>query len=173
MIARLRRRHVLAFASLAVLLPTVYAAALLARVPPARMELPAELVLDRGLGPATQLRSWAVLWPGELLGARLFVTGSDTGGAIGTRALRLEPAGVLHHPDLLVYWSQEPITALPGLMRAWLLGSVDPTRAQSFTLPPEAGREPGYAVLFSLAEQRVLASTPLGRDSRNATRKTP
>lgn len=173
MIAPLRKRHLLAFASLAVLLPTVYGAALLARVPPARMELPAELALDKALGPATQLRSWAVLWPGELLGARLFVTGSDTGDANGTRALRLEPAGALHHPDLLVYWSPEPVTALPGLMRAWLLGSVDPTRPRTFALPPEAIREPGHAVLFSLAEQRVLASTPLGSDSQSATRETP
>jgi hypothetical protein len=137
------------------------------------MELPAELALDKGLGPATQLRSWAVLWPGELLGARLFVTGSDGRDAIGTRTLRIEPAGALHHPDLLVYWSPEPVTELPGLMRAWLLGSVEPTRPRTFTLPPEAVREPGHAVLFSLAEQRVLASTPLGIDSQNATRKTP
>lgn len=173
MIAPLRRRHLLAFVSLSVLLPTVYTAALLARVPAARMELPAELALDKGLGPATQLRSWAVLWPGELLGARLFVAGGDTGDANRTRALRIEPAGALHHPDLLVYWSPEPVTALPGLMRAWLLGSLDPTRPRTFTLPPDAAREPGHAVLFSLAEQRVVASTPLGGDSQNAARKTP
>lgn len=173
MIAPLRRRHLLTWASLGVLLPTVYAAALLARVPPARMELPTELAQDSALGPTTQLRSWAVLWPGELLGARLFVAGSDIGDANGKRALRIEPIGELHHPDLLVYWSPEPVTALPGLVRAWLLGSVDPTRARTFTLPPEAVREPGYAVLFSLAEQRILASTPLGGDSQSAARTTP
>jgi hypothetical protein len=71
---------------------------------------------------------------------------------------QLVPTAPLTIPDLLVYWSEDPVAkALPSTAR--LLGSYH--AGEIYSLPAEA-RGKGYLSLYSLAHREVLASISLG-----------
>jgi hypothetical protein len=72
--------------------------------------------------------------------------------------VQLVPTAPLTIPDLLVYWSEDPVAkALPSNAR--LLDSY--RAAEIYSLPAEA-RGKGYLSLYSLAHREVLASISLG-----------
>jgi hypothetical protein len=153
----LRRAHRVGVAVLAVVLPVLFALALLARE--ARSGFPDP---TSGAGRAGELAAgaWAEeVWPGA--GVRVKV-----GSAPGATDLLVEisfddPPRV---PDLLAYWA-------PGVDRdtegvppgATLLGAIRGAGPERFALPRRPGSERGWLFLYDLGHARVVASGPLPR----------
>jgi hypothetical protein len=93
--------------------------------------------------------------PGDLrFEARLLTLSPDP----NARAVEIDSKIAALSPDVLVYWSaSRPESNLPA--SAQLLGPYHPQ--QQNRLPSEA-KGTGFVVLYSLAQQRVLASFSLG-----------
>jgi len=152
MIRALRRRHRTIVSLLAVALPLLGVAGLVARRPiPAQEPLPEALGPSEIETPAGAPRS-RLSWPG---GALTLVRLSAT-------ELVLEPQVEIAGAELLVYWTVDapaPGGNLPA--ESWLLGRVDGARACRLTLPSRAQESAGSLVLYDLAHQTVVATTEL------------
>jgi hypothetical protein len=130
MIRPLRRAHRAVVTTLAVLLPVLVVAGLAAR-----REVPASMESMR-LSPRPATRE------------------EETPGVIVRWEKRLER---LPAPDVLVYWSREPVAGSELPRDAVLLGRFVPG-----VLPRPASRSAGYLILYSLARREVLDTARLG-----------
>jgi hypothetical protein len=156
MIRSLRTRHRVIFTALALALPALFAAGLLARraVPINRLpdrwlpEAPASAVLLAGQGK---------LWEEFGLATRVQTDEQDAARLV----LEIAPTREWREPDALLYWSESlPVSGhLPEA--AVLLGPLTGTQAQRFRLPEPASQASGHLILYSLAHQKVLATAEL------------
>ena len=130
MIRPLRRAHRAIVTMLALVLPVLVVAALAAR-----REIPASTRFA-GLSP------------------RRATFEGEGPGAIVRWEKRLEQ---LPAPDVLVYWSGEPVSGSVLPRDAVLVGRFVPD-----VLPSPASRSAGYLILYSLAHQEVIDAARLG-----------
>ena len=151
MIRPLRSAHRLIFGLWILLLPAVLIGGLLSRHqwPAATSTPPKETRHGELLTPEKSGT------PGDLrFEARLLTLSSD----LNARAVEVDSKTAALSPDVLVYWSpSRPELNLPASAR--LLGPYHPR--QQNRLPSEANGT-GFVVLYSLPQQRVLASFALG-----------
>ena len=156
MIRPLRSRHRVMVFSLAVCLPILFWAGLLARGSGA-----GAVRLDPALGGAAACLavSWEDpdRWPGLAITTRV---GRQVGDLEGP-GCELEPRRSLEHPDVLLYWSAVPPAGALS-EDAFLLGGWGDAR-RCFPLPAEFETTPGHLTLFSLAHGQILASASLER----------
>ena len=153
MIRPLRRRHRVTMVLLAVALPAILAAGLIARRP-----VPAVETLPDGVDE------------GALAGVPRMVTHLDGGGLVSMHLIEapsgisvaLEVEGVRGRPEWLVYWSPEsssPGGRLPD--GAWLLGALEENRRNLFDLPETAAGPVGRVILYRPVSGEVLGSLRL------------
>ena len=152
MILPLRIRHRRVFTVLGVVLPVAFGLGIAARKPVPQMNaLPAELQAG---APRFNTPVWARrdLFTNAPIEVRLL---RDSGRfAIACTA----PADFVR-PDLLVYWSGGEVHGGDLLPKdAVLLGAFSAT---ALPLPADAAKRPGVLVLFSLADQEVVAVSRL------------
>jgi len=151
MIQPLRSVHRLIFSAWILVLPTVFIGGLLSRhqwspvaSSPLKESSQGELLISEKSETAGDLR----------FEARLLTVSSDP----NVRAVEIVSKASALSPDVLVYWSaSRPESNLPA--SAQLLGPYHPQ--QQNRLPSEANGV-GFVVLYSLAQQRILASFSLG-----------
>ena len=150
MIRPLRRRHRVLVASLAVLLPPAFVAGIAGRPNLAGTAPRPTALLDRPETTRPVQWSHPNLWPGHVIQTEL-------SRSHGSPLLRLdvqEPP----RPDTLLYWvggAPRPNARLPD--GAVLLGGVD--RAAALPIPAVALGQPGYLLLYSLADREVVATS--------------
>lgn len=149
MIRSLRRRHAKLILGIAAIVPIVVLLALAARPTPPIMASSA---------PRPAVGSWTALGPNDGLHALV--------ESVGTQEwLHLARDEKLVAPDVLVYWSPEaPVDKEPFPSSAVLLGALGDTGAQTFDLP--ASDVSGVLLLYSLAHQSTIATTPMTRIRR-------
>jgi len=149
MIQPLRTVHRRAWMALALVLPTVLVAGLLARRP-----LPAANQKTLDSEAWQPIRQSDHLWTKHTIHSLFWRDASDP----TTVRVVLEPLDGLSAPDLLVYWSLE----LPGGDRlpanAVLLGAF----GDSKPLQLRENDTKGFLILYSLAHQSVVDAAPLG-----------
>jgi hypothetical protein len=151
MIRPLRSAHRLIFTTWILVLPAVFIGGLLSRhhwptaaSAPLKETSQGELLIPEKSETAGDLR----------FEARLLTLSSDP----NARAVEIVSKTSALSPDVLVYWSAtRPESNLPA--SAQLLGPYHPQ--QQNRLPSEANGA-GFVVLYSLAQQRILASFSLG-----------
>ena len=134
MIQPLRKVHRRSFVLLALVLPAVFIAGLLARRP----LVPAERVSDR----------ISLVLPS---GAEMVIDSRDLWGS------------AVDAPDPLVYWTLAAPApgSLPGGAR--LLGSLEAARRNRLRLPGDTGAR-GYLILYSLAWHKPVAQAPVPKE---------
>jgi hypothetical protein len=151
MIHPLRSVHRLIFATWILVLPAVFIGGLLSRhhwpaaasTPPKKLSQ-GELLISEKSETAGDLR----------YEARLLTVPSLP----NARAVEIVSKASALSPDVLVYWSaSRPGSNLPA--SAQLLGPYLPQ--QQTRLPSEANGT-GFVILYSLAQQRIVSSFPLG-----------
>ena len=153
MIRPLRKRHRVTMVLLAVALPALLAAGLMARRP-----VPAVETLPEGIDP------------GATAGAPRTVTNLEGGGLVSMQLIEapsgvsvtLEVEGVRGRPEWLVYWT--PGTGSPGGRlpdEAWLLGALEENRLNRFDLPEAAPGPVGRVILYRPVSGEVLGSLNL------------
>lgn len=144
--APLRRRHRVASALLALVLPAGLAAALLARPEVSRANDLAEL--ERGSADAEQgWRPVALAWSGASPAARLSADGSE---------LELTPPTGFAEPDVLVLWS--PGAGADG---RHVVGTLAGERPRRYALPAAARGRAGRVALYALAHGEELSAAEL------------
>ena len=144
MIRPLRQRHRLIVLWLAVLLPAAFVTGLLLRKPVLTADAPTSL-------PAPD-----PLWTNDHLFTNAPVAVRLLAASPGhPPALSLTAPAAFLQPDLLVYWlvgATGPVDPLPATAR--LLGEFS---SGPFALPPEPTNGSGRLVLYSLADQEIIA----------------
>jgi hypothetical protein len=158
-----RRAHRMLHWALWPLAIAVFGVALMGRRPEDSIrEWPAFLT-DAAAGAAANRSTSAVRfeseeafgpWPARL---RVFADAS----------IELQPLRPLDRPELLLYWSRDPVVdSLPR--NAHLLGRISGTHASRFALPTAAMRDrsdgSGVLVVYSLGHQAIVASARLEPD---------
>lgn len=148
MIRSLRQRHRQVFAVLGVLLPMALIGGIAARKSiPTVAELPPVI--------AKPLAGTSVAWERGGLFEKLSVVVSLATNSPTDLSLRLEAPADFARPDVLVYWSAAntlPAEKLPD--DAILLGVL---AANELRVPTSAVGTRGHLVLFSLADQEIVA----------------
>ena len=145
----LRQRHRRIVCTLAVILPVAFAAGLLARRPvPVVANAPSGLAERSGVFGAVAWRK-GDLWPDHHIITTL------RRDPTGVASVELEP-GDLVKPDVLAYWVAGGNSAVTGLPdNARLLGALsDPLPLR---IPADARAETGRLMLYSLADQEIVA----------------
>jgi hypothetical protein len=112
--------------------------------------------LEPGAGIHNHNELWSRndLWEKGAIQTRLLRTDPDS----GQLAIELLALDQIVRPDLLVYWvpGQAKIeNSLPG--DAFLLGSFEQSMPTPLTLPAPAAQQAGALVLYSLADQELIA----------------
>lgn len=151
MIQPLRSVHRLIFATWILVLPALFIGGLLSRHHwPIAASTPSEKLSQGEL-----LISEKSETSGDLrFEARLLTLSSDP----NARAVEIVSKSSAPSPDVLVYWSAScPGSNLPA--SAQLLGPYHPQ--QQTRLPSEASGT-GFVILYSLAQQTIVSSFPLG-----------
>ena len=158
MIRPLRTRHRVMVTVLAVTLPILFVAGLLARKPPAEMETIPEALRPFSETSPTLLAETPDLW-GELAIVTRLHADADSASRL---AVELHPETYLKAPDVLVYWHTDAPPA-DGVIPdgAYLLGSLSGAQARRFALPDTALTTDGHLILFSLAHQQTVATARL------------
>jgi hypothetical protein len=148
MIAPLRRRHRQMAIGMAVVIPSVFAAALVARRTPAVDAVP--FATEPTLGRV-------------VIAAQGVVSGIPVSAAVDpTGVLRISPAGPLRQPGLLLYWTAGALSSSDSLPRdAILLGPVSGERAETFRLPSARNNRAGQLLFFSLGHAQTVGSIAL------------
>ena len=147
MIRPLRRRHLVLWTMLAIVLPGVLLTALVGRAPtPLEDSIPWE---TRELTVPDGHRSTWADQPLEM------IVGGDLEGR---RLARLRPLRPISDPDLLVYWIP---AAGSSVESGVLLGTFDGRRPQTYELPSAAATGGGSIALYSLAHGEMLGRAPL------------
>jgi len=149
MIRPLRQRHrLMVFAATAVV-PLAFAWGLATR-----KEVPASSAAEPARPAATEVQS--ELWRKHTLQTRLLRMGSGAGQV----AIELVSPSQIIRPDVLVYW-------VPGTgnlderppQDAFLLGSFESANPRPLLLPGAALAKTGRLVLYSLADQAMVATS--------------
>ena len=150
MIRSLRTQHRVTFTVLAVILPVLFVAGLRARRPiPSVPRLPDyESSFDQ--------RSGFILW--DEIGIKARISSSTIGRA--KTFLDVIPVRELEEPDLLLYWDDRRPETGSLSEKAILLGSLKGVKPRRLIVPQSVPASVGYVILFSLAHQRVIASSP-------------
>ena len=145
MIQPLRTVHRFAFVALAFVLPMVIAPGVASRYP----QVPSGSHAVRLPSSAHVMRTSGALWQKHAMGTE-FYSDSSRPGEI---EVVLMPTEALNEPDLLLYWSVDPLSgdSIPGPAR--LIGPF--MAGKPFVLPLSADRS-GYLVLYSLPHQTVF-----------------
>ena len=141
--------------ALAVTLPAAFAVGIASRreVPTYRAGVPGP---DAEARNRSELWTRADLWEKKAIKTRLERIGSGA----GQLAVELVSTDPIVRPDVLVYW-------VPGERKiqgplpddAFLLGSFQSSSPIPLTLPGEATKQSGELVLYSLADQEVVATS--------------
>ena len=156
MIRPLRARHRRMMTVLAVVVPVVFVAGLLARQPvPAVDELPGTVrpAVPEGF---TEAAVDDAAWGGLALRTTWMVGPATAEGGPPARGVTLTFLVDPRLPDLLVYWAAESEGASLAL-DAHLLGTIGDLQERSWVLPGDAS-DGGVLVLYSLARQEVVAT---------------
>lgn len=156
MIHPLRNRHRTMIATLAVLLPLLFIAGIASR-----KNIPASPVLPTADGIGQDMPEMQ-LWQSEDLWAGLDMVTALHHGGTGRMLLELRPQVYLGYPDILVYWLPGPAPGnekIPG--DALLLGTLYDTVKRMFELPAAGLSGESTVLLYSLAQQRIVASATL------------
>ena len=149
MIRPLRQRHRLMVCTLGVLLPIAFTAGVAARKP-----VPVAVNMPPGLAGKPNDFSKVVwtktdIWPGQRIVTSLR---RDAAGSLAVELMFRD----LVKPDVLVYWAAGKDTAAEGLPdNARLLGAL--ASRTPLPLPTDVRGEAGRFVLYSLADQEVVA----------------
>lgn len=151
MIRPLRQRHRTMVCTLGVLLPIAFAAGLAARKPvPVAATVPSGLA-DQANDFGRVVWTRTDLWPGQRIVTSL------RRNAAGSVAVELIVRD-LAKPDVLVYSAAGKDTAVEGLPdNARLLGAL--SNRAALPIPADARGETGRLVLYSLADQEVVAAS--------------
>ena len=158
MIRPLRRRHRVMVTVLAVTLPILFVAGLLARQPQARVETIPEAVASSSETHPRLLAEEPNLWGELAIITRLHADAAPASGL----AVELHPEAYLKAPDVLVYWHVGTMPAeniIPD--GAYLLGALAGTQAWRFALPDTALHADGHLILYSLGHQQTIATARL------------
>ena len=158
MIRPLRTRHRVMVTVLAVALPVLFVAGLLARKPLVGMDATPEALQPFSETYPMLLTETPDLWGEFAIQTRLH---ADTAPA-SRLAVELHPEAYLKAPDVLVYWNVDtPLAegAIPD--GAYLLGTLAGTQARHFALPDTALHTDGHLILYSLAHQQTIATARL------------
>ncbi len=152
MIRPLRQRHRAMVLTLSVLLPAGFVLGIATRKPvPTDMALPDKIAGDIPLYDSA-------LWMREDLWQRSSIRTRLLAQTAGDRlAVELRPKAEIARPDVLVYWipgEQKPQDNLPD--NAFLLGALSMNPVRALPLPPNARREKGALVLYSLAGHEII-----------------
>ena len=136
--------------ALAVILPVLFIAGLRARRPiPSVPRLP-----DHESG--VDERAGFTLWNEVGLKVRL-----DSSSAARPKTfLDIIPVREFGEPDLLLYWDDRKPETGKLSENAILLGSLKGAKPRRMVVPQSVPSSAGYVVLFSLAHQRVIATSP-------------
>ena len=154
MIRTLRRRHRRMIWTLAIIVPVLFVAALLARPTPPIAD---GLALEATPAYPTEVNAWDDLWPSVPITTRLLADRMPA----EQLAVELTPTEALLRPDVLVYWVPGEVqeAALPET--SYLLGALQGTEPQVWPLPEEARYVSGTLLLYSLPHDEVIAHTSL------------
>jgi len=149
----LRQRHRAMIGALGALLPVAFIFGLAAPKPVPTMALPRLLP---GETPRVDSVRWDRddLWTQPALRTRLVTDQVDR------RAIELRAKDAVIRPDVLVYWipgESKPDQELPPA--AILLGAFNGHGTTPLRLPPQAAGQGGLLVLYSLAEQEIIAAS--------------
>jgi len=149
MIRPLRQRHRVIVGTLGVLLPLAFAGGLVARKPvPVAADVPPALA-SPGNDFGSVIWTKSDVWPGQAIMTRL------RRGAARSLAVELL-FREFAKPDVLVYWVAGKDSAGERLPEnARLLGAL--SNRAPLPLPADARGEAGRLVLYSLADQEVVA----------------
>jgi hypothetical protein len=155
MLRPLRQRHRVIVFALTVVLPTAFAVGIASRreAPISRSGVPG---FSMEVGNQAEVWSRADLWEGKTINTRLLKTEHGS----GLLAVGLEPKDRIIRPDVLVYWvpgERKIHDSLPG--DAFLLGSFEQASLNPLTLPEKTSAQTGMLVLYSLADQEVIATS--------------
>jgi len=154
MIRPLRQRHRIVVLSLAVILPAAFAVGIATR-----KEVPASRA-EHGFSvqAPNQSELWARsdLWHKKTIHTRLLRVGPE-----GTQlAVQLVSTERIVRPDVQVYWvpgERDIQHSLPD--NAFLLGSFDHSSTVPLSMPEAAKEQTGALVLYSLADQEIIATS--------------
>jgi hypothetical protein len=135
--------------TLGVLLPVAFAAGIVAR-----KAVPVAATVPPGLAGQVDdfskvLWTKTNIWPGQHIVTSLL---QNAAGSVAVELMLRD----LVKPDVLVYWVAGKESAAEGLPEnARLLGAL--SNASPFPIPPDVRGEVGYFILYSLADQEVVA----------------
>jgi len=151
MIRSLRQRHRVMVIALTAVLPTVFAVGIASR---------REIPVYRASAAETHnpILVWTRndLWEKRAITTRLSRVGSNP----GKFAVQLVSMDQIVRPDVLVYWASGPHSVLNSLPDgAIFLGSFEQTGAVPLNLPGTATNQTGALVLYSLADQEMIATS--------------
>lgn len=163
----LRIRHRLFVSMLLLLLPLLFYAALRGRNPvPAVEDLPAALVAEAPIATAVLLEADG-LWSGLPLHSRLLSDGEHL-------VLELSPAAYLKYPELLLYWTPDAAVASDRLPdNAYFIGRLANDAPAALHLPTACQEHDGSFIIYSLAQQQVVAVAAIATASLRAGGGTP
>jgi hypothetical protein len=156
LIAPLRRAHRIATLALACTVPPAFAIAIASRpspLPPG--EIPVTLAAEIVSGPLVFERD--DLWQPLAIRTRLFA--GDAAGPV----VEIVPLTDLARPDVLVYWSADPVADRLPAGAQWL-GRLAGTAPRRFALPIGARVDAGRLHLYSLGHAQWLGSAVLGAE---------
>ena len=158
MIRPLRTRHRVMVTVLAVTLPILFVAGLLARKPPAEMEALPKAIQPFSEAYPTLLAEAPNLWGELAIITRLHADATPASHL----AVELHPEVYLKAPDVLVYWHLGALPAEDTIPdEAYLLGALAGTRTRHFALPDTALHTDGHLILYSLGHQQTIATARL------------
>ncbi len=159
MIQPLRRRRRWMMAAITIVLPVVFIAGLAVRKPiPATEDTPSALTVPQAISFSHLLFEKTDLWPDLKIITRVYADQQPA----ERLAVELHPQDYLKIPDLLVYWHPQPAIQTDKLPDdAYLLGALAGTKTLRFILPEPAMTQDGSLILYSLAHQKIIATTML------------
>jgi hypothetical protein len=153
MIRPLRQRHRVMVIALTITLPAAFAVGIATRreVPAFRAGVPGQLA---EAPIRSELWTRNDLWEKKTITTRLL----RIGGSARQPLIELVATDLIARPDVLVYWvpgERKIQGALPD--DAFLLGSFEQSNPSRLALPPEAEKQTGALVLYSLADHEIVA----------------
>lgn len=149
MILALRQRHRRMFAAIGCLLPVAFMVGIGARRPvPSVSQLPRALMTE-------EVESGSTVWERDDLFAKIAVNVRLNRTASGDLTMTCTAKGDFAKPDLIVYWETRGATNVAALPdSATLLGAFS---VGALRLPANVAMQEGALILFSLADQEIVA----------------
>lgn len=156
MIRSRRQLHRNTFTALALIVPGLLAIVFFFRpdVPPVAA-IEARLMQQAGFSTTKDWQPHVVS-----SGAYEFEVQSLTNNVNNSLRLLLRPTKVILKPDLLVYWTSQPLTNQKLAQDAILIGSLSGTSRRELLLPSAATTRQGTIVIYSIAHGEVIAHFP-------------